>query len=125
MRAFSRFAAKDYAAGDVALPAGARVLILYASANRDERRFADPERFDVTRDARDHVAFGFGVHRCAGGHLAQLELESLLRALVAHVGRIEVRDPEPLQNNVLHGHASFRASFHGSGSYNWTRDPSL
>jgi hypothetical protein len=44
--------------------------------------------------------------------VAQLELESLLRALIAHVRRIEVSDAQPLMNNVLHGHASFRASFH-------------
>jgi cytochrome P450 len=56
------------------------------------------------------VAFGHGVHRCAGGHLAQLELEALLRALVARVRRIEVGEPRPLLNNVLHGHAGFAAS---------------
>jgi cytochrome P450 len=112
VRAFSRFAAKPYTADGVAIPEGERVLVLFASANRDERRWADPDRFDVRRDAREHVAFGHGVHRCAGGHLAQLELESLLRALVARVRRIEVGEPEPLINNVLHGHSSFRAAFH-------------
>jgi len=67
-----RLTAPDgYQAGEVRIPAGERVLLLYGAANRDERRFAEPDRFDVTRDARDHVAFGHGVHRCAGGHLAQ------------------------------------------------------
>jgi cytochrome P450 len=111
VRAFTRFAVKPYAADDVAIPEGERVLVIFASANRDERRWADPERFDVGRSARDHLAFGHGVHRCAGGHLAQLELESLLRAVVARVRRIEVGEPLPLLNNVLHGHAAFRASF--------------
>jgi cytochrome P450 len=87
------------------------VLILYGSANRDERRYREPDRFDVSRDARDHVAFGHGVHRCAGGYLAQLEMESLLRALVARVRRIEVGHATPLMSNVLRGHASFRAAF--------------
>jgi cytochrome P450 len=83
---------------------------MFGSANRDERRYADPDRFDVARDARDHLAFGHGVHRCAGGHLAQLELESLVRALARRVRRIEVGDPAPLLSNVLRGYRSFAAS---------------
>jgi len=111
VRAFTRFAESDYEAGAVSIPKGDRALILYGSANRDERRFASPDRFDVTRDARDHLAFGHGVHRCAGGYLAQLEMESLLRALVARVRRIEVGEPEILMSNVLRGYATFQASF--------------
>jgi cytochrome P450 len=86
-------------------------LLLFGAANRDERRYPEPDRFDVTRDARDHLGFGHGVHRCAGGHLAQLELEALLRALVARVERIEVGEPEVLMSNVLRGYRSFAASF--------------
>jgi cytochrome P450 len=111
VRGFSRVAVAPYDAGGVVIPKGDRVLILYGAANRDERRYPDPERFDVTREARDHLAFGHGVHRCAGGHLAQLELESLLRAVVARVEHIEVGTPEPLLSNMLEGYRSFRASF--------------
>jgi cytochrome P450 len=109
VRGFTRHAVERYACGEVEIPAGERVLVIYGSANRDERRYTDPDRFDVTRDARDHLAYGHGVHRCAGGHLAQLELESLLRALVERVRRIEVSEPVVLMNNVLRGYASFRA----------------
>jgi cytochrome P450 len=109
VRGFTRYAVERYACGEVEIPAGERVLVLFGSANRDERRYADPDRFDVTRDARDHLAYGHGVHRCAGGHLAQLELESLLRALVERVRSIEVGEPVVLMNNVLRGYASFRA----------------
>jgi cytochrome P450 len=112
VRAFTRLAATRYEAGDVSIPADERVLVLYGSANRDERHYADPDRFDVTRDARDHLAFGHGVHRCAGGHLAQLELESLLRALTRHVRRIEVGTPEVLMSNMLCGWRSFPARLH-------------
>jgi cytochrome P450 len=111
VRGFSRFVVEPYACGNVSLPAGARVLLLFGCANRDERRYADPDRFDVTRDARDHLGFGHGVHRCAGGHLAQLELEALLGALVARVRRIEVGEPEVLISNVLRGWRSFTACF--------------
>jgi cytochrome P450 len=111
VRAFTRLAIADYDAGGTTIPAGDRVLILYASANRDERRFPDPDRFDVTRDAKDHVGFGHGVHRCAGGYLAELEMQSLLRAMAARVRRIEVGAPVVAMNNVLRGFRGFRASF--------------
>jgi cytochrome P450 len=111
VRGFTRYALARYETDSVAIPAGERVLILYGAANRDERRYPDPDRFDVTRESRDHLAFGYGVHRCAGGHLAQLELESLLRALVARVARIEVGGPRVLMSNMLHGHQSFPAVF--------------
>jgi cytochrome P450 len=57
------------------------------------------------------VAFGYGVHRCAGGFLAQLEMESLLRALVERVRRIEVGEPTWLLSNVLRGYSGFPARF--------------
>ncbi len=111
VRAFSRFAVADHDVAGTTIPAGSRVLILFASGNRDERRFADPDRFDVTRDARDHLGFGHGVHRCAGSHVAQLEMQALLRAMVARVGTIEVGPPALGLNNVLYGYQSFRATF--------------
>ncbi len=112
VRAFSRLAVADYEVrGATTIPAGDRVLVLFAAGNRDERRYPDPDRFDLTRDARDHLGFGHGVHRCAGSHVAQLEMQSLLRAMVRRVRRIEVSEPVPGTNNVLHGYRSFRASF--------------
>ena len=64
------------------VPAGATVFLLLAAANRDERKFPEPDRFDVTRNPQDHVAFGYGIHYCLGAPLARLEgriaLESLL-----------------------------------------------
>jgi cytochrome P450 len=110
VRAFTRFAAQRYQADQVVIPAGERVLVMFGAANRDERRYPDPDRFDVARDARDHLGFGHGVHRCAGGHLAQLELEALLGALTRRVRRIEVGEPAPLLSNVLRGYRSFAAS---------------
>lgn len=111
VRAFSRLAAVDHRVDGTTIPAGSRVLVLFGSANRDERRYADPDRFDVTRDAKDHVGFGHGVHRCAGAFLAQLEMQSLLRAMAARVERIEVGEPEVALNNVLRGYASFAVTF--------------
>lgn len=55
------------------IPAGATVFLLLASANRDERKFPEADRFDVTRNPQDHVAFGYGIHYCLGAPLARLE----------------------------------------------------
>lgn len=111
VRAFSRFAVADYDVASTTIPAGSRVLILFASGNRDERRFPDPDVFDLRRDAREHLGFGHGVHRCAGSHVAQLEMQSLLRAMVRRVRTIEVGEAELGPNNVLYGYRRFRARF--------------
>ena len=72
--------------GGVALPQGANLQLLYASGNRDEGEFPDPDRFDVRRkNARTHLSFGGGIHFCIGAPLARLEarvaLETLTRRL--------------------------------------------
>jgi cytochrome P450 len=59
--------------------------LLLASANRDERRWRDPDVFDVGRDSADHVAFGFGVHFCLGAALARLEARVALEELLARL----------------------------------------
>jgi cytochrome P450 len=68
--------------GDVELPAGAQLLTALGSANRDERRFEQPERFDIHRRIDEHLAFGFGRHFCLGSHLARLEATTALNALL-------------------------------------------
>jgi len=86
------------------LPDGARVLVMFASANRDERKWEDPERFDITREGvSEHLAFGFGQHLCMGQGLARLEMRELLKALLGRVKRIEIGDWERPLNNVLRG----------------------
>lgn len=78
-----RVAKVDVEIAGQTIPKGTPVLPLYGSANRDERRFPDADRFDITRDAQGHVAFGYGIHFCLGAPLARLEarvaLERVLR----------------------------------------------
>ncbi|MEH3033550.1 MAG: cytochrome P450 [Aeromicrobium erythreum] len=103
LRAFSRVADRDTEVGGVPVARGSRVLVVYASANRDERTWEDATAFDVTRDAGAQLGFGQGVHGCAGQGLARLETQSILTALLRRVERIELTGtPTWGVNNVIH-----------------------
>lgn len=110
IRGFTRVTTRDVTVGDSRIPAGARVLMLYASANRDERKWDDPDRFDIRRRNLDQIGFGFGVHSCAGMHLARLEMECLMTAFLARVERFSVAEPRWALNNTLRGLASLQAT---------------
>ncbi|WP_328606597.1 cytochrome P450 [Amycolatopsis sp. NBC_00345] len=103
VQAFARGVTTDYDLDGVTLPAGARALLLYGSANRDERAWTEPEKFDIGRDASQHLAFGRGIHVCAGQGLARLEAHALLSALLEHVARFETGEPERRLNNTVRG----------------------
>ncbi len=81
----------------VALPEGARLLLLYPSANRDERVFDRPDVFDVDRDPNPHVAFGgYGSHFCLGNALARLELRVMFEELLTRMPSLALAsDAEP------------------------------
>ncbi|MEM7282657.1 MAG: cytochrome P450 [Pseudomonadota bacterium] len=112
IREFTRFVNSDFVLDESKIPAGSRVAVLYASANWDERHYELPDQFQVDRNPRDHVGWGHGTHVCAGMHLARLEMESLLRALIHHVDTIQVGEPVPILNNVLQGFAALPATLH-------------
>ena len=84
------------------LPAGTRVMVMMGSANRDERRYPDPDRFDVRRNPTDHLAFGHGVHHCVGAPLARLEAFAVIGALARRVPRFTLLDERRHLNNVIH-----------------------
>ena len=106
LRAFSRKVQHDTKVGGAPIPAGARVLVMYASANRDEREWDDPDSFDIRRDAGRHLGFGNGTHACAGQGLARLETTAMLNALIQRVERIELTGtPTWAINNVIRRHA--------------------
>ena len=67
----------------VPLPLGARVALVLGAANRDPRRFPDPDRFDLRRDDTGHISFGGGIHFCIGAPLARMEMETTLTELLA------------------------------------------
>lgn len=106
---FCRTATTDARIGDVDIPAGDRVVLLYASANRDEAAFGDDaDRFDVTRPPNPaHLAFGFGEHLCLGASLARLEGRIVLRQLLDRFGAYEVTgEPTWGRSTLVRGMAS-------------------
>jgi cytochrome P450 len=84
------------------IPEGEKVLLFLGAANRDHRKFPEPERFDIRRRPIGHVAFGAGIHSCVGQLVARLEVELILTALLKRVNVIELAD-EPIRklNNTL------------------------
>lgn len=99
---FTRVTMHEIEFDDVTLPAGTRLLHSYGAANRDERHYSDPDRFDVRRNPTDTLAFGYGPHSCMGKSMSNLEVHALFRALAQRVERIELTG-EPVRhvNNLI------------------------
>lgn len=93
--------------GNVTLPAGAQIWVSYAAANRDPNRFPDPDRFDIRRDCRGHVGFGWGLHFCLGANLARREARVALEQLVPVLAETKLEKPvEWLPSWVIRGPAA-------------------
>jgi cytochrome P450/catechol 2,3-dioxygenase-like lactoylglutathione lyase family enzyme len=104
---FFRVATRDTTIGGSVIPAGAKVLLHWAAANRDPAKYPDPGTFDISRNPLDHMAFGYGPHACTGQGLARMEAAALLEALAAQVGRFELTaEPVLGRNPVLRGYES-------------------
>jgi cytochrome P450 len=100
-----RTALADTDLGGQRIRAGEKVVMWYISANRDETVFPDAERFDVGRDnARRHIGFGHGIHRCVGARLAEVQLQAVIDQIVKLPGRIVPQGkPTRLASPFLHG----------------------
>jgi len=103
IRAFSRLVTSEFDIGGVTVQAGQRILPLYACANRDPRRYPEPNRFDISRGSADHMGFGQGTHMCAGMHLARMEITAVLQALTATVSEFVIHKAERRPHNTLRG----------------------
>jgi 4-methoxybenzoate monooxygenase (O-demethylating) len=113
VQVFSRTATSDTQIGGTVIAKDDRVLIFFGAANRDPRRWEDPDRFDVTRRASGHLAFGLGIHGCVGKPVARIEGEAVLGGLARRVGRIELSgEPERHLNNTVRGFESLPVTFH-------------
>jgi len=85
---------QDIEVAGTKIPKGAAVIPIFASANRDESRFPEPDRFDIDRDTRGHLAFGFGIHFCLGASLARLEARVGFEELFNRVSKLRSLESE-------------------------------
>jgi cytochrome P450 len=92
---FHRFAYEDVNIAGHTVPRGAKVGLLYGSANRDPDIFTDPDTFDIERSPNRHLSFGAATHFCLGAPLARLELRTLFTTLLVRTRAIELTDPTP------------------------------
>jgi cytochrome P450 len=96
-QALARLLTRDVELHGTSLPAGSKGLLLFGSANRDERHWDEPDRFDIGRNPAGHVAFGHGLHHCLGAALARLEMRVALEVLLPQLGDYEVRARDALR----------------------------
>jgi cytochrome P450 len=116
VHSFTRWITEPVEIGGVELPADHRVVVLYGSANRDERHYPDPDQFDIDRNPSDQLAFGRGVHLCVGIHLARLEGHAMLNAVADRVETLELGgEPKWVDNTTLHGLARLPLRLHPAG----------
>ena len=100
IKSMARTTAVPVEVAGVALPAGAKVLLLYESADFDDRHFPEPDRFDIGRSPNDHLAFGFGPHFCLGAGLARSELRALFGRVLHRLPDLELATTEPLPRSI-------------------------
>ncbi len=102
-----RVATQDVELGGQTIKKGDKVLMWYVSGNRDERKIEKPDAFIIDRKgARNHLSFGFGIHRCMGNRLAEMQLRILWEELLKRFDTIEVvGEPERVQSNFVKGYS--------------------
>ena len=116
---FRRTAAADVELAGVKIAAGDKVVVYYASANRDDAVFADPDRFDIARTPNEHLAFGAGPHFCLGAHLARLQMRVFFEEVLWRLPDLELAGPvQRLQSNFQAGvkHMPVRFSTKGGSA---------
>ncbi|MDO9364442.1 MAG: cytochrome P450 [Sphingopyxis sp.] len=99
-----RTATRDTDLGGKQIRKGDKVVVFYPSGNRDAAIFPDPDRFDIARPIRQHLAFGAGTHVCVGSRLAEMQLRLAFAQMARHVRRIEiVGEPSRVRSNFING----------------------
>ncbi len=110
---FRRTATKDTEIRGVPIKAGEKVVMYYASANRDEEHFEDPHAFDIARTPNDHVTFGGGgVHFCLGASLARAEIKATMRQIVDRLPDMALAGPpNRLHSDFVNGIKTMPVTF--------------
>src|SRR3954447_2111133 len=115
VQTFFRTTTRDVEIGGCRIGEGEKVLMFLAAANRDPRRWDNPDRYDITRRTTGHVGYGSGVHMCVGALVARTEGEAVLAALAKRVGSIEITGPVTRRfNNTLRGLESLPVTLKGA-----------
>ena len=109
-----RIATQDTIVGGKTIKAGDKVVMWYISGNRDESIFAEPDRVQIDRkNARQHVSFGFGIHRCMGNRLGEMQLRIVWEEILKRFSRIEVmEEPKRVHSNFVHGYTYMPVKVH-------------
>jgi len=100
IKTMARLTTQDVELAGATIPAGARVVLLYESANFDPDHFDDPDRFDIERSPNEHLAFGFGPHFCLGASLARIELRVMFEQVLRRLPDLELANAEPLRRTI-------------------------
>ncbi len=109
---FERWVLQNIDYHGVPLKRGVEVGLLYASGNRDPRRFANPDALDLTRRDNPHLTFGLGIHYCVGAPLARVELQVSFHALLKRLPNLRIaREPEYTGGFVIRGHKAMPVEF--------------
>jgi cytochrome P450 len=116
VQTFFRTTTREVEIAGKRIPAGEKVLLFLGAANRDPRRWPDPDQFDIRRNVAGHVGFGMGIHRCVGQSVARVEAEILLTVLARRIERIEITgQPQRRPNNTLLAWHSLPVTIHAAG----------
>jgi 4-methoxybenzoate monooxygenase (O-demethylating) len=114
IQTFFRTTTRETELGGITMGAGEKVLLFLAGANRDERKFPNPDAYDITRRTIGHVGYGFGIHVCVGQVVARMEGEAVLRALAQQAHTLELAaEPTRRYNNTLRTFANLPLRIEG------------
>lgn len=115
IQTFFRTTTRDVEVAGVRIPAEKKLILFLGSANRDPRRWTNPDQFDMERNTMGHVGFGMGVHRCIGQSITRMEAATVLRVLARQVARIEITgQPQRRLSNTLHAWKSLPVTVHSA-----------
>ena len=115
-----RRATRDAQLAGVKIESGADIALLIGAANRDERKYPEPERYDMFREQRQHVGFGFGVHVCLGMHFARMESRIAINTLFDRLGPFRLdpdAEPPHIEGMAFRSPLSLPVVFTPGGSF--------
>ena len=108
VQALPRRLSEDLSLHGTVIPAGEEISLVFAAANHDPDHYPDPENFDIERPAKDHLALGFGLHKCVGQHIARLEARAYFPRLLAKYPDYEIIESRWRLSHWARGYAALR-----------------